>query len=425
MLPKVTIEWVNNKPALSNTEELLQWMTTQISSETAPDIIFANGNTYADKGWYVNLEEVINTPNPYIEGNESWSDTFPNYVLESNVLNDINGNLICVPFTVYSGPATVYYYNTELFDELGLEVPSSWEELLAVTKKANDAGYIGMAPWIGNKTVNAGVWDFQFSLTPVYTVPLMDKIDGNGDGILDNQESLKAAYEGEFLLSDNQHGQDLFRQVKRKYSQYLPEGYENIDFDPLWNEGKVVMYEDGIWRYPAELANTNRSFEFDMFPPPVAREDQISTDGEIEYTKIGLYQPWPQIIFNIVKPSVEAHGTMEVAIDFMQFLTAPENLSQMVIEKRGEGLGAVKGTAIPPELTEWFNRPFPILPQAYWGMTYTSDTSSELNKNLEMWVKDMITDEEFFSKFDELQKQSVEISIEDNSIDTTGWTKGW
>ena len=37
------------------------------------------------------------------------------------------------------------YYNKDLFDELGIDVPQTWEELLAAAQKIKDAGYTPFA----------------------------------------------------------------------------------------------------------------------------------------------------------------------------------------------------------------------------------------------------------------------------------------
>ena len=35
------------------------WMTTQISSNDAPDIVMMHGSEYSDRGWYENLNEIM------------------------------------------------------------------------------------------------------------------------------------------------------------------------------------------------------------------------------------------------------------------------------------------------------------------------------------------------------------------------------
>ena len=42
----------------------------------------------------------------------------------------------------YSTNANGVMYNTEIFKELGLSVPKTWDELLATAQKAKDAGII-------------------------------------------------------------------------------------------------------------------------------------------------------------------------------------------------------------------------------------------------------------------------------------------
>lgn len=95
----------------------------------------------------------------------------------------------------------------------------------------------------------------------------------------------------------------------------------------------------------------------------------------------------------------------------------------MVLEKKGAYLGAVKGCAVPPELNEWFNNSFPILPNFQWNIgDYLSTESRErANAIMEMWYKGMINDEEFYEQFEEEVQKGTDEYIASMGIDTTGW----
>ena len=44
---------------------------------------------------------------------------------------------------------TVFWYNTEIFDTVGVRVPTTWDELIDVSNSIKEAGIIPIA--IGNK----------------------------------------------------------------------------------------------------------------------------------------------------------------------------------------------------------------------------------------------------------------------------------
>ena len=185
------------------------------------------------------------------------------------------------------------------------------------------------------------------------------------------------------------------------------------------------IIEDDTWRLPTENSNTQRNFEFGLFPAPVITSETSQYVAEIEYTEVGPYRPAPSVFFSILKPAVElaGDGAFDAAVEFLKFITAPDNLSMMVLEKKGAYLGAVKGCAVPPELNEWFNNSFPILPNFQWNIgDYLSTESRErANAIMEMWYKGMINDEEFYEQFEEEVQKGTDEYIASMGIDTTGW----
>ncbi len=427
--PNVKIEWVRNKKK-GTISEFSEWATIQFSASTGPDILEAWGTNFASKGWFSDLTDELNRPNEYIEGNTAWKDSFPSYIWKDIMTCDVNGNILAVPVTLNPGTATAYFYNKDLFSSLGLQVPQTWEQLLANAKVANDAGKIGIAPWgpssgTGNKNINTGLWDIQFSLSPMYIKAILDKVDYDKDGVMSYPESLRAAYEGHFYAQNNAYAQDMWKQLKRKCTEYLKQGYENTDYETDWLMGNVAMLEDGVWRLPSEKSNVLREFEFDLFPAPVITKETSQYVADIEYTENGPWQPPIQESFTIVKPSLQGRSDdhYKYSLMFLKYLTTPDNVNLIVTEKHGSLIGAVKGTAIPKELEDWFNRPFPKVPNYKWPSGFTPDGQVAMSKVLEQWVKGMIDDKTFYKEYDEAFKKDIDNAIKQNNTDTTGWSE--
>lgn len=423
--PNVKIEWARNIPPASSADQLVQYLTSAIASDTAPDILYAFGSIFADKKWFMDLNEVLETPNAYVEGNEKWADLFPSYVFET--LKDIEGNIIALPTTVFPGPPTAYYYNKEIFEKVGVDIPKDWEELMDISAKIQAAGYDTIGPWNGNKTSIVDNWDVQFSVGPAYSMKLKQQMDYDQDGKLELPEQIRAAYEG-LYFADKDYVKSFWGQIKRKYTEVLSVGYEKTDYQDKWIKGELAMIEDGLWRLPQELSDTERKFDFGMFPPPIVTEKTTEFASQVEYTEQGPYQPAPQHMFNILEPSIQAHGgegVREAAIEFLKFLTTPENISMIILEKKGSALGAVKGTMIPPELNDWFKNSFPKVDGTGWLSAPTTTGRSDLNRQLDMWIKGMIDDNTFYRNFDDAMKKDIDSYIKSNNLDTTGWTKGY
>lgn len=420
MYPNVTIEWIRDKGAFG---DWAQWMITQIAAETPPHITFMQGSTYSDRGWFIELDKHLDAPNPFVEGNEKWRDQFPNYLWNSYMTSDANGNVVAIPVILYPGVATAYFYNKDIFAEVGVEVPSNWEEYIQVCEKITEAGYVAVGPWTQNKKPCINCWDIQFSLGPTFALSQKDQWDYDGDGIMSQNELLRAEYEGLFYASNNPAVMEIYGQVKRKYQNVLQEGAANTDYETLWKEGKVAMMEDGAGRMILENANTERGFEYGIFAAPIADSSTSQYAQDVEFEK-GPYQPPVCNSFNIVKAAVDGKpGEEEAAIRFLQWITTPENNSQLVLEFHGQVLGAVKDCEIPPELAEWFKQDFPRTPQAQWVLGPTLESTNLMSRYLEMWVWDYIGDEEFIEKYDKALYQGVQDQIAGLGIDTTGWQK--
>ncbi|MDD4107098.1 MAG: extracellular solute-binding protein [Prolixibacteraceae bacterium] len=417
MFPNVTIEWDRTKG-----DDWSYWMTTQLAAESAPDICFLQGSQYGDRGWFIPLNSYLDEANVFVPDNMIWKNMFPNYVWENYLCSDAAGNIVAVPLTLYPGTATAYYYNKDIFEELNLEVPTEWKDFVDICKKINEAGYVALAPWKDNKKVQTGLWDIQFSLGPTFSYALKDVWDLDGSGSMSQHELLRAAYNGVFDLTADSGGMVMYDLVKEKYTEILQVGAGGTDYEPLWNQGKVAMIEDGLWRLPAENANTEREFEYGMFPVPVATTATTSKAADVEYKK-GAYNPPVHESYQIVKKTVESkgEGAIEVCIRFLHWLTSPDNVNLLIEEGKGGFIGAVKGTMVPSLLDEWLQNDFARLPTSQWVMWPTSDSFMRMSKYLEMYVRDMISQEEFIVGYNKELETGTQSQANGLGLDTTGW----
>ena len=205
----------------------------------------------------------------------------------------------------------------------------------------------------------------------------------------------------------------------------MDEGAENIDYEQFWVDGKVAMLQDGLWRLSGENSNTKRDFEFGLFVPPLVSTDTYPEVRVPEYTEAGPYQPDLAVAWNIFKPELQerSEANFDYAADFLKYITSTDNISMMVDEFSVQ-LGATKTCAVPALLNDWMKRPFAksLVGTIQIG-GFTAGTNATRNALLEQYVKDMISEEEFFKAWDAEWWKDMNQYAEEQGIDVSDWEK--
>ena len=119
-------------PVTTNLEEYYTKLNALVASGETPDCFIVspgpNLTTYVDPGVAADLT-------PYLEA-DGWKDTFSSDSVFSQQTYD--GKIYAVPLNI---AAACVFYNTEMFEKAGVEVPKTWDELLAACDKLQKAGY--------------------------------------------------------------------------------------------------------------------------------------------------------------------------------------------------------------------------------------------------------------------------------------------
>ena len=120
-------------------------------------------------GWLVPLDELFD--------DEFWTD-FPQDMLDMiEVWHRHDGQLYRMP---HNFEAQYFWYRKDILDELGLEVPQTWEELIEVGKQLTDDGVWAISDGMAKGAylmVNLGYWTLQaggnaFDLGPEFETAL-------------------------------------------------------------------------------------------------------------------------------------------------------------------------------------------------------------------------------------------------------------
>lgn len=253
-------------------------LTSRMASNTAPDI----------------FEVLNNDPRQYIEAelltdlsDEPWVEDQIDTV--RNLADQWDGTTYTFVPEVNSGGV---FYNTELFDEVGVEVPETWDEFLDVVREFRSAGITPLS--VGGKDG----WTLQAQWTQMMRAAS------------DADEGARLT-SGELLYSESTNA-DIFRAFAElvEIGGFDPNA-TGVDWPSSANDfalGRTAMMIQGTVALPA-IRTAAPDGEFGMFPMPFAPE---GVDAPL-----ALAPAATQAI-----PASAAHP--ELAKKFLEFWASPE-----------------------------------------------------------------------------------------------------
>lgn len=127
----------------TNLEEYDAKVNAKIAANDCPDVYICNPGPNMDV--YVNAG-ACQPLDQYLDADAEWKNSFTEGIFERMTYD---GQIMAVPTNF---AAALCFYNTEIFDEVGVEVPTTFDELLDVCQKIQDAGYTPIScsagtPW--------------------------------------------------------------------------------------------------------------------------------------------------------------------------------------------------------------------------------------------------------------------------------------
>lgn len=129
--PGVTI--VDESQPTSGTQDLFRTkVQSDVAAQTPPDLmLYYNG---ADASVALDSELFVDLA-PYMEADPNWAANLKPGAMEAGQLED--GTQYCIP---YIGYYEGLLYNKDLFDQYGLEEPTTWENIMACIDVFNENG---------------------------------------------------------------------------------------------------------------------------------------------------------------------------------------------------------------------------------------------------------------------------------------------
>lgn len=225
----------------------MEKVLTQVAGGSAPDVLFVEVNNFkafASKGL---LEDLA----PYLEKEKMFKkgDFYPQIIDRFT----IGGSLYVLPRDI--APICTVYYNKKLFDEMGVEYPTSdwnWNDLVRIGKKLVKRDAAGRIIQFGY------VDDWPIWEAFVYS---------NGGKFVDNVKNpKKCVMNTKEVIDGIQFRADLVHKhgITPSPSQMTAMG--GMGTADMFVSGRVGMFYSGIWKTP--MFRQIKDFEWDvvMFP---------------------------------------------------------------------------------------------------------------------------------------------------------------
>lgn len=261
---------------LENYQDVLK---LKFSTGDVPDVLFGNPKTYStfvDSG---NIQDLSD-------------QDFVSRVQENTLENvQIDGKVYGIPLDVM---ANIVMYNKDIFEEVGVEVPTTYSEFIGVCKKLDEAGYTACAAgYQDGISVGANFY------TVFYGAPY----------------SKMSSFEDEMISGEKKAGDypELDRALTewREIMKYQNEDRSSINTDraeQIFANGEAGMILIGTWGIGAISAyNPEGNYGAFMFP-----SEEVSDENLIPITAGDTWM--------MVKDS----PNYDAAVAFFEYMTRPE-----------------------------------------------------------------------------------------------------
>jgi raffinose/stachyose/melibiose transport system substrate-binding protein len=255
-------------------------LRTQLEGGTGPDLYylrsFATSRQLFEEGF---IEPLAGLPG--LEENFSQASLGP--------WSAADGTPYGVPFIAVSHGV---YYNKGIFEELGIEIPTTWQELLAAAQTIKDAGYTPFANASGDAWTIAEI--VFMNLAPTF---------------IGGYEGRQAYLNGERCFNDEAMVNAF--QAVADLGPFVPDGQAALtyyDSQQLFLMGDAAMWLGGSWDIPV-FESEAPEFEWGVFgiPAPEGQEQRYVTF----HLDAGMG-------VNAASPNKEAAKT------FLEWMTTPE-----------------------------------------------------------------------------------------------------
>ncbi len=303
-----------------------EWIQSQFVSDSAPDIQYnqpTNLDKQVEQGLLADIGEYLDKPNPYNNSKKAWREDFIDGKVSA--AQAFKGENHAIPL---SSLGLAYYYNVDLYDELGLKPPKTWDEMIANFKVMQENNIAPVA-FMGQKkdAVNWISWEVA---TGLFSEDYLSdpKLNFNGDNNLDNYEIFRAMDEGYYDITVPGKFQDNYKKYLsyiEEYGKYCPNatGLDEAGAKAQFLSGKAGHIFSGSWDLQAFTTDEKLPFKVGVFPFPKFTKENSESAGD----NMAIVDVTAVAITNHAKKNPKV---FEAAVDFLQYITSSEKYSEFV-----------------------------------------------------------------------------------------------
>ena len=327
-----------------------------LSTSSGPDIIYQTGTTIAedmDKNYFVDMTDYLNEPNPYVEGNEKWSDLYDPQELEAS--RAPNGNFYSIGI---DRNVAGIMYNKDILTAAGITEPietyGDFIEAQEKIKTYSDLNGLDIIPYsyVDN-------W-YDIVLESALYGSQIDEIDViRQNGIVDTEELCRASYLDLYKIMNGSNMDARYAaylQLIYKAQEGMPAGSKGNTAVTEFMNGKIAMVSC-LGKSMVQVQRQNKVNMGVMGYPILTQEDVDKYSGQsgvaidergVRRGISGIGTGW------WITNAAMKKETVEACVDFLQFVTAPQN-NVPIVNKLGYAIPLdTEAAATDTEMNELF-----------------------------------------------------------------------
>lgn len=344
---------INRNSMNGNRDTILGYLSTS----SGPDIIYQTGATIAedmDKDYFVDMTDYLDEPNKYAEGNERWSDLYDSRELEAS--RAPNGSFYSIGI---DRNVAGIMYNEEILAAAGAELPiRTYGDFIAAQDKIqsySDANGLDIIPYsmVDNWYDIVIESNLYGSIADDY-----DVIRTNG--IVDTEELCRASYLGKYKImnGDNVDARyEAYLNLIKRAQAYTPAGSKGNTAITEFMNGKIAMVSC-LGKSMVQVQQQKKVAGLGVVGYPILTQEDVdkyagTTGVTIDERGVrrgisGIGTGW------WITNAAMKKETVEACVDFLQFVTAPQNNVRMV-NKLGYAIPLDTKSAADTELNPLFS----------------------------------------------------------------------
>ncbi len=302
--------------------EFAQTLSTQLSAGTAPELVFNQAPHKPDQ--IVQLDKYLDKPNPYIDGNKKWIESFnqnyfgPDAAAARNAANHYEW----IPFNLV---IVGVYYNKDAFDKAGVKAPlKTVADMMDACGKLKDAGYDPFAMdngWLGQGwTMNTISSMLLSKYADDFNQFAADGTEGTAAQVT-TKSMAKAILTGELNAETTPEVAESMRFLKKIFDGCATPNWSGIGGSASFIGADDFIGGKAAMSFGTNFAATNLDavdWEYGTMPFPTIS----SGDSKLSSDQPAQFGAAPQGTSYMI-PVTTKGEKLEAAVKFLQFVTSP------------------------------------------------------------------------------------------------------